>query len=94
MDKEDSIMIDNLEERCRDLGRYMISHGCTIRQVAEAKRLSKSTVHKDLTERLPVYDRELYKEVRKQLGKNAAERHLRGGQATKKKYETMRFWGK
>lgn len=75
--------------RCRELGRYMISHKCTVRQVAQAKGLSKSTVHKDLTELLLMYDPQLYKEVRKQLDKNVAERNSRGGKAVQRKIKAM-----
>ena len=83
-------MIGNIEERCKELGRYMLSQNCTVRQVAQAKGLSKSTVHKDLTERLPFYDSKLYNEVRQHLKKNGAERHIRGGEATRRKYQSLR----
>lgn len=84
-------MIDNFEERCRELGKYVLSHKCTVRQAAQAKGVSKSTVHKDLTERLPLYDPKLYQEVSAHLKKNRAERHIRGGEATRRKYQNMRF---
>lgn len=83
-------MIGNFEERCRELGKYILSQNCTVRQVAQAKGLSKSTVHKDLTERLPTYDPKLYQEVRQHLKKNGAERHIRGGEATRRKYQRLR----
>lgn len=81
---------DDSEERrceCEELGRYMIFHECTVRQVAAAKGKSKSTVHKDLTKLLRAYNFELYEEVRKQLDINKAERHIRGGEATRRKYQ-------
>lgn len=83
-------MEGNLEARCRELGRYMLSKKCTIRQVAKAKGMSKSTVHGYLTKYLQIYDQQLYQEVREHLDKNKAERHIRGGQATAKKYTRPR----
>lgn len=74
---------------CEELGRYMISHKCTIREVAAAKGMSKSTVHVALTKLLPKYNSALYKKVRKQLDINKAECHIRGGQAIKRKYQKM-----
>ena len=85
-------MIGDLQERCKCIGTYVIENKCTVRVAAQKFGISKSTVHKDLTERLPMRDPQLYQEVRKQLNKNAAERHIRGGQATKKKLQNMRFW--
>lgn len=69
------------------LAEYISSTGRTVRETAAAFGLSKSTVHKDMTSRLPELDVELYESVRKILDRNKAERHLRGGMATKKKYE-------
>lgn len=83
-------MSGNIEERCKELGRYILSQKCTVRQVAQAKGVSKSMVHRDLTERLPIYDPRLYQEVRQHLKKNRAERHIRGGEATRLKYQNMR----
>lgn len=80
-------MQDDIGARCRDLGAYMVTHQCTIRQVAEVKGVPKSTVHKDVTKRLRIWDSYLHAEVRKLLEKNKAERHLRGGEATKRKYK-------
>lgn len=74
---------------CEELGRYMISRKCTIREVAAAKGMSKSTVHAVLTKLLPKCNSVLYKKVRKQLDTNKAERHIRGGEATKRKYQKM-----
>lgn len=64
----------------------MYTANLTLRQVAQIIGVSKSTVHKDLTEVLPQLDEELYKNVRKVLKKNKAERHIRGGRATKLRY--------
>lgn len=80
------MMRRRLEERCQDVGGYIVENQCTIRQAAEAKGLSKSTVHKDVTERLVVWNYHLYIQVRKVIDKNKAERHLRGGEATRRKH--------
>lgn len=83
-------MTGNMQERCKNVGLYIIETKCTVRAAAERFGISKSTVHKDVSERLLTCAPLLYEEVRKQLGQNKAERHLRGGQATRKKYETMK----
>ena len=72
--------------RCERLGRYIVAHGATVRETAKAFQISKSTVHKDVTVRLRYISPALYKEVKGVLDKNKAERHLRGGEATRKKY--------
>jgi len=77
----------SLEERSCELAVYMIENRATVRAAAEHYGISKSTVHKDLTCRLPMLDRALSAQVRQLLDQNKAERHLRGGLATKKKYE-------
>ena len=74
-------------ERCVVLGEYLIEHQATVRTCAAAYGISKSTVHKDVTERLMRDDPVLYKAVGKVLQKNKEERHLRGGMATKLKYK-------
>ncbi len=71
--------------RCIEFGLYMVQEQCTVRRVAEVKGISKSTVHKDLTVFLPIWDSGLYKSVRRVLDRNKAERHIRGGRATRKK---------
>ena len=76
-----------LEERACELAVYMIETGATVRTTAKHFRISKSTVHKDLTERLPLCNWELYGHVRKILDHNREERHIRGGIATRKKYK-------
>ena len=76
-----------IEERVRQNGEYIAETGCTVRACAAHFAVSKSTVHKDVTERLPAVDPVLFRKVHKVLGKNLSERHLRGGNATKKMYE-------
>ena len=75
-------------ERCELLADYLIENQTTVRDAATKFDISKSTVHKDVTERLPMRNRKLYNEVRLLLEKNKAERHLRGGEATKNKYRS------
>ncbi len=77
----------NLEARACELAVYMIETGATVRAAAQRFGISKSTVHKTLTERLPWCNYALYLQVRKILDKNKEERHIRGGMATKRKYE-------
>lgn len=79
-------MTDSIEERARSIGVYIVENSSTVRTAAAKFGVSKSTVHKDITERLRRSDAALYSEVRKILDKNKAERHLRGGIATRKKY--------
>ena len=76
-------------ERCEILAEYMIEHRATVRSTAQRYGISKSTVHKDLTEKLRLVSPGLFNEVREILGQNKAERHLRGGEATKQKYLTQ-----
>ena len=77
----------NIEERACDLAVYIIENRATVRSAATQFGISKSTVHKDLTERLPRLDPALYKQVRQLLDINKAERHIRGGMATRRKYK-------
>ena len=79
-----------LEERAVRLGEYIIEHQSTVRDTAAVFGVSKSTVHKDLTAVLPKMNTALYKEVRAILDINKEERHLRGGEATKQKYEMLK----
>ena len=74
------------EERALALGEYVIETGATVRSAAQKFGISKSTVHKDLTQRLKRINRALYRDVRKVLERNKEERHLRGGMATRHKY--------
>ena len=79
-------MTDHIEERACDLAVYIIEHRATVREAAGAFGVSKSTVHKDLTQRLPLCNRGLYLRAREVLEENKRERHLRGGLATRRKY--------
>ena len=79
-------MADTIEERACRLAVYMIQNNSTVRAAGKYFGISKSTVHKDLSERLPHYNRSLYLQVRKLLDENKAERHIRGGMATREKY--------
>lgn len=69
---------------------YIEKTGATVRAAAKVFHFSKSTVHKDVTERLKTIDGALYKKVKKVLEKNLSERHLRGGEATKRKYKKLK----
>ena len=75
-----------MEKRIISIAHYTIDHNSTVRSTAKKFGISKSTVHKDLTERLPQIDHHLAGEVREVLEINKQERHIRGGQATKEKY--------
>ena len=79
-------MRDNLQQRACDLAVYIIDNQSTVRGAAREFGISKSTVHKDLSERLPHYNRSLYQQVKVVLEQNKAERHIRGGLATREKY--------
>ena len=74
------------EQRAVRLGDYIAAHGSTVRAAAEVFGCSKSTVHKDVSERLRTIRPELFAQVRAVLARNKAERHLRGGAATRRKY--------
>ena len=80
-------MKGNIEERAQALAIYMIEHRSTVRGAAKVFGISKSTVHKDLQERLPSINWALYLRVKPILEENKAERHIRGGIATRKKYK-------
>lgn len=79
-------MKDMLEQRACDLGAYIIRHHATVRAAANAFSISKSTVHKDVKERLKRIDPDLYDQVMAILSYNKSVRHLRGGEATRQKY--------
>ncbi|MCI8932576.1 MAG: sporulation transcriptional regulator SpoIIID [Lachnospiraceae bacterium] len=79
-------MKDYIEERAIDIANYIIENNATVRQTAKQFGISKSTVHKDVTERLMQINPALAKEARKILDINKSERHIRGGLATKEKY--------
>jgi len=76
-----------MKKRAIECANYIVDNKCTVREAASALHISKSTVHKDVSERLKEVDRELYKEARKILEINLNERHIRGGEATKLKYQ-------
>ena len=81
-------MIDNeIEERVKMLARYIIETGSTVRGAATKFNVSKSTVHKDISERLEKINQTLWKDAKQILERNKEERHIRGGMATKVKYE-------
>ena len=75
-----------IEERASEIANYMIENNATVRQAAKNFRISKSTVHKDVTERLEQVNPSLAAEARKVIDVNKSERHIRGGMATKEKY--------
>ena len=80
-------MSDTIEDRACELAVYMIETGATVRAAAQHFGISKSTVHKDLSQRLPPYNRNLYEQVRQVLDVNKQQRHIRGGMATRRKYK-------
>ena len=75
-----------VEERAITLGEYILENKATVRAAAKEFNISKSTVHKDVAERLKHIEPQLYREVKKVLDVNKAQRHIRGGMATKRKY--------
>ena len=87
-------MKGNIEERACRLALYIIENRATVRAAARQFGISKSTVHKDLSERLPSFNRPLYLQVKGVLEENKAERHIRGGIATRRKYKGIYsiFW--
>ena len=83
-------MADTIEERACELAVYIIETGATVRTAAQHFGISKSTVHKDLSQRLPRYNKQLYQQVRLILDVNKAQRHIRGGLATRRKYQQQK----
>ncbi len=83
-------MNGNVEKRCIEVGRYIRDTGATVRQAGTVFGISKSTVHIDVTKRLYELDRSLYDEVKNVLQENKAQRHIRGGNATKEKYSKLK----
>ena len=81
-------MNSDSKARAIALGEYIAYTGATVRQCAKEYGISKSTVHSDVTRRLGGIDKDLWAKVRRVLDKNKSERHLRGGDATKKKFQT------
>lgn len=83
------INFNTIEERCEKLAEYIINNKATVRETARVFGISKSTVHKDVTEKLSKINVSLYDEVEKILQINKRERHIRGGEATKRKYKKI-----
>ena len=83
------VYISESKQRCIVLGEYMITNKATVRAVAHKFGISKSTVHKDVTQILKRYNKSLYQEVKNVLEFNKQERHLRGGEATRNKYKQI-----
>jgi len=80
---------DYIEKRSVEIANYIINEGATVRQTARVFGVSKSTVHKDVTERLPKINPLMANQVKDILDANKAERHIRGGKATKMKYKSI-----
>ena len=76
-----------VEERAVELGNYILEHKATVRAAAKRYGISKSTVHKDVAQRLKSIDPALYRGVKQILDVNKAQRHIRGGMATREKYK-------
>ncbi|MBE5736932.1 MAG: stage III sporulation protein D [Clostridiales bacterium] len=83
-------MCDDIVDRVIKEGEYIVETGATVRDTAKVFHFSKSTVHKDVSHRLYFIDINLYMKVKKVLNLNLAERHIRGGEATKRKYQNKR----
>jgi putative DeoR family transcriptional regulator (stage III sporulation protein D) len=79
-------MVKNNDKRCIEIGEYIVATKSTVRQAAEVFAISKSTVHIDVTKRLSKTSPNLAKQVNEVLQENKAQRHIRGGEATKEKY--------
>ena len=79
-------MWDYIEERAKKCAEYIVETGCTVRACSAHFSISKSTVHKDVSERLKYIDEEMYERTLKVLSYNLSERHIRGGIATREKY--------
>lgn len=84
-------MRDYIEDRVMQIAQYIVEKKVTVRQVARRFGVSKSTVHKDLTDRLYEIDPGLFKEARVVLDINKSERHIRGGRATREKYRNTQM---
>lgn len=85
--KEWCAIKENLEQRAEELALYLIENQTTVRAAAKKFGISKSTVHKDISERLLLYNRPLWLQVKALLEENKAQRHIRGGLATRRKYK-------
>jgi len=82
-------MADTLDKRACELAVYIIETGATVRAAGKKYGISKSTVHKDLSQRLPQCNDQLYQQVRQVLEHNKSQRHIRGGIATKQRYSSQ-----
>lgn len=80
-------MYNDIEERACDVARFIVENRSTVRAAAKEFGISKSTVHKDITQRLEKVNPSLFNQVRVLLDTNKAERHIRGGLATRRKYK-------
>ncbi|MBC9784507.1 sporulation transcriptional regulator SpoIIID [Heliobacillus mobilis] len=80
-------MQEYIRKRVMEVSQYILDTASTVRQTATVFGVSKSTIHKDVTERLPSINPELAEEIKNVLEQNKAERHIRGGEATRKKYQ-------
>ena len=85
--REGFLLNDFFERRAVELGRYIVKNRATVRSTAEVFGISKSTVHMDVTQKLEHEDPGLARQVREVLEDNKAQRHIRGGMATKEKYK-------
>ena len=83
-------MWEYIEKRARKCAEYIVATGCTVRACSAHFHISKSTVHKDVSERLEMIDADLFEAVRLVLNINLNERHIRGGDATRRKYLTKK----
>ena len=81
--------ISSGKERCVILASYLVENNSTVRGVAAHFGISKSTVHKDITQNLKRVNKPLYYQVKRVLGVNKQERHIRGGEATRRKYQNL-----
>ena len=79
-----------IDERATKLGEFIVENKATVRRAAKQFGVSKSTVHKDVSQRLQYIDRGLYRDVKNVLAVNKAQRHIRGGLATKNKYQSLK----
>lgn len=83
-------MQEYIRKRVLEVSSYILESAATVRQTARVFGVSKSTIHKDVTERLPIINKALAMQVKSILEQNKAERHIRGGEATKKKYQEIK----
>lgn len=84
------LIVNLIDDRATRLGEYIVENKATVRRAAKQFGVSKSTVHKDVSQRLKNINNSLYCDVKTVLDLNKAQRHIRGGMATKRKYEAMK----